>query len=240
MTSKLAIKKEQTMAVKPPPKPKNMKFTRALFSYTSKEEDEISFEEGDLLYIIDDSSDPDWWRARCRGKEGLVPSNFLSSVPSNQKEGDAYQVEISPIHDACRRGNMELLEECLLNRVPVNVADKTGNTPLHYASRTGQLACLNRLLNVVPPVNVNAQNRLGDTPLHLAAWKGHIECINAFRCTGLADLGIRNGEDKTASEVCEEPEAKAELQKWEAALGLRSIKTVDGHDYGEESSGDEL
>ena len=54
---------------------------------------------------------------------------------------------------------MELLEECLLNRVPVNVADKTGNTPLHYASRTGQLACLNRLLNVVPPVNVNAQNR---------------------------------------------------------------------------------
>ena len=64
MTSKLAIKKKQTMAVKPTLKPKNMKFTRALFSYTSKEEDEISFEEGDLLYIIDDSSDPDWWRAR--------------------------------------------------------------------------------------------------------------------------------------------------------------------------------
>ena len=54
---------------------------------------------------------------------------------------------------------MDLLEECLLNRVPVNVADKTGNTPLHCASRTGQLACLERLLNVVPSVNVNAQNR---------------------------------------------------------------------------------
>ena len=36
---------------------------------------------------------------------------------------------------------------------------------------------------------------------------------------------IRNGEDKTASEVCEEPEAKAELQKWEAALGLRYSET---------------
>jgi hypothetical protein len=23
------------------------------------------------LYIIDDKSAPDWWRARCRGKEGL-------------------------------------------------------------------------------------------------------------------------------------------------------------------------
>lgn len=64
MSSKVEVKKEQAKVVKPPPKPKNVKFSRALFPYTSKEEDELSFEEGDLLYIIDDSSDPDWWRAR--------------------------------------------------------------------------------------------------------------------------------------------------------------------------------
>ena len=64
MSSKAAAKTVEAMVVKPPPKPKNVRFSRALFPYTSKEEDELSFEEGDLLYIIDDSSDPDWWRAR--------------------------------------------------------------------------------------------------------------------------------------------------------------------------------
>ena len=44
--------------------------------------------------MIDDASDPDWWRARCRGKEGLVPANFVNN-------GDS--AENSPIHDACRR-----------------------------------------------------------------------------------------------------------------------------------------
>jgi len=53
------------------------------------------------------------------------------------------------------------------------------------------------------------------------------------------DLKIRNVEGKTAFEVCKEPEARAELQKWEAAAGLRSMESVDGHDYGNESSGDE-
>ena len=50
--------------VKPPVKPKNLKFVRALFAYTAKDQDELSFSEGDLLYIVDDKSDKSWWRAR--------------------------------------------------------------------------------------------------------------------------------------------------------------------------------
>ena len=37
--------------------------------------DELSFEEGDLLYI-QDSSNKDWWKARCGSKTGLIPSNY--------------------------------------------------------------------------------------------------------------------------------------------------------------------
>ena len=59
-----STEKPSKPVAKPPPKPKNVKFSRALFPYASKEADELSFEEGDLLYIIDDTSDPDWWRAR--------------------------------------------------------------------------------------------------------------------------------------------------------------------------------
>ena len=112
-----------------PPKPQKAKFVRANHAYVAKEEDELGFDEGDLLYILDWTSDPEWWRARNRGKEGLVPSNFLQK----SKDGD----EPNPFHDACKRGNLELLEECLLNRVPVNLTDKAGNTGLQWACRGG-------------------------------------------------------------------------------------------------------
>jgi hypothetical protein len=38
-----------------PPKPKNVKLIRAEHAYVAKEEDELSFDEGELLYILDSS-----------------------------------------------------------------------------------------------------------------------------------------------------------------------------------------
>ncbi len=73
--------------------------------------------------------------------------------------------DMQPLHDACRRGNLDSVEECLLNRIPVNLPDRSGNTPLHWAAHSGHTDCLNRLL-AVPHIKLNATNRLGDTPLH--------------------------------------------------------------------------
>lgn len=56
---------------KPPPKPakpSNLKFFRAQFAFVASEEGELSFNEGDLLSILDDKSDPDWWKARIKVK----------------------------------------------------------------------------------------------------------------------------------------------------------------------------
>lgn len=53
-----------------------VKVMRAMFRYVAGQEDELSFEEGDMLYILD-TSDPDgWWKARCNNKTGLIPSNY--------------------------------------------------------------------------------------------------------------------------------------------------------------------
>ena len=39
--------------------------------------DELSFEEGDILYVSSGSvSDPDWLRAKCGVRSGLIPSNY--------------------------------------------------------------------------------------------------------------------------------------------------------------------
>lgn len=38
--------------------------------------DELSFQEGDLLYVFDEVTDPNWWKARCGNQAGLIPSNY--------------------------------------------------------------------------------------------------------------------------------------------------------------------
>lgn len=37
---------------------------------------ELSFSEGDLLYVSDSSNDEKWWPARCRNQTGLIPANY--------------------------------------------------------------------------------------------------------------------------------------------------------------------
>ena len=98
-------KPKPAVAPRPAAKPAHLsnKFARALFAYEAAGPDELSFSEGDLLYVLDDASDPDWWRARCRGKEGLVPANFLPRKGAGKEQGGGgLEAEYSPMHDACR------------------------------------------------------------------------------------------------------------------------------------------
>ena len=41
----------------------------------SLQKDELTFDEGDTLYILD-MADSGWWKAKCSGKTGLIPSNY--------------------------------------------------------------------------------------------------------------------------------------------------------------------
>ncbi|KAL4704659.1 hypothetical protein ACJJTC_013443 [Scirpophaga incertulas] len=54
----------------------------ALYSFTSSNEQELSFEKGDRLEIVErPPSDPEWFRARDqRGRLGLVPRNYLQEL----------------------------------------------------------------------------------------------------------------------------------------------------------------
>ena len=62
--------------VRPPPKPGQVKVFRALYDYAAQNADELSFQEGDLIYVTDMISNQNWWKANCNGKTGLVPYNY--------------------------------------------------------------------------------------------------------------------------------------------------------------------
>jgi len=199
---------------KPPPKPKkpsSLKFVRAQYGFIASEEGELTFNEGDLICILDDKSDPDWCKARVKGNEGMVPKTYLA-LDSKLA---------APIHDACRRGNLDLLLECLENNIPVNSIDQAGNTALHWACHSGNVECLAKLIERCGNMlTYSLKNRLGDTALHMAAYKGHATVIQILQdeASGKVDFEAENGEGKTAFEIATETETKAVLLKWLMSL----------------------
>ena len=95
----------------------------------------------------------------------MVPKNYLAMDSKLA----------TPLHDAARRGNLDLLEECLDNKTPVNSLDRAGNTALHWACHSGNVECLRKLIESCGTIlTFSGKNRLGDTPLHMAAFKGNV------------------------------------------------------------------
>lgn len=206
---------------KPVPKPGHVKVVKAMYKYTAQYADELSFEEGDTLYILDMTTDPNWWKAKCGENTGLIPSNY---VEENTESID------HPLHEAAKRGNISFLVECLGNKVSVNGLDKSGSTALHWAARGGHVDCVAKLLEV-PNIQVNVQNKLGDTPLHNAAWKGNSEIIHMLLENG-ARTDVLNTDDKTPYDLAADIDTKAVLKS------CAPTKLGNDEDYGASDESD--
>ncbi|XP_064090742.1 osteoclast-stimulating factor 1-like [Macrobrachium nipponense] len=65
----------------PPPPPVRkgqVQAFEAMGSYKAKRDCELSFEEGDILFVLD-RTDANWWQAKIDNKTGYIPSNYVSS-----------------------------------------------------------------------------------------------------------------------------------------------------------------
>ena len=60
----------------------------ALYSFQSTTDEELTFEKGEKLVILDKpSEDPDWWKAlNGRGEVGLIPRNYVQTREDNDVE----------------------------------------------------------------------------------------------------------------------------------------------------------
>ncbi|XP_033109494.1 osteoclast-stimulating factor 1-like [Anneissia japonica] len=205
-------------APKPTPKPGQVKVFRALYSYEAQFNDELSFDEGDLLYVLD-MSNPSWWKAKSGKQTGLIPSNYvemsMESVPN-------------PLHEAAKRGNLDFLQECLSNEVSVNGLDKSGSTALHWAASGGHIDCMKVLLSKAN-ISINVPNKLGDAPLHSAAWKGFPEAVKLLLAKN-ARTDIKNNDGKTPYDLASKPEI--------AVLLKPTFTRVDDGDYLDDEDSD--
>ncbi|XP_050729402.1 unconventional myosin-Ie-like isoform X2 [Eriocheir sinensis] len=60
------------------PKPSRPQ-VKALYPYNAADSDELSFEEGDILYL-DEEEASGWWKCSLQGKSGYCPSTYLEKI----------------------------------------------------------------------------------------------------------------------------------------------------------------
>lgn len=60
---------------------------RAIYDYEPQGSNEIALTEGDILMVLEKSTDDDWWKAKKKGHaedeeepEGLIPNNYIEEV----------------------------------------------------------------------------------------------------------------------------------------------------------------
>ena len=72
------------------PRSANMVFISlctALYDYTPQGDNELAIQEGEIVYILEKSTEEDWWKAKKRAPSededepvGLIPNNYVTEV----------------------------------------------------------------------------------------------------------------------------------------------------------------
>ncbi|XP_063445520.1 uncharacterized protein LOC134725544 isoform X2 [Mytilus trossulus] len=129
-------------------------------------------------------------------KVGLEAVQEEGRKKKDEENEDRKKVLRGPtIHSAAKIGSLKRVQE-LLQYFPemISQRDEKGMTPLHIATKHGQLEVVKWL--AVNGSSLNEETPTGYTPIHLAAMSGHVNCLMVLAALGAA-ITCRSADKKT-------------------------------------------
>lgn len=136
---------------------------RALYDFEAAEDNELTFKAGEIV-LVQDSSDPNWWKGSNHRGEGLFPANFVTlnltseSEPTRVESGKRVSfsecVEVTEVEGAGSEANLEPIE--VTGEIEEDKIDRLLHV-LHEADPTGErpdppeLAVLEEQVNAMAP-----------------------------------------------------------------------------------------
>jgi ankyrin repeat protein len=76
---------------------------------------------------------------------------------------------------ACRNGHAEIAALLIKHNADADMADTSGNTPLHHAAAYGWLECVQTLIQY--GANQSQENAWKSTPITIALQKNHLAVV---------------------------------------------------------------
>ncbi|XP_009663513.1 85/88 kDa calcium-independent phospholipase A2 isoform X2 [Struthio camelus] len=121
-------------------------------------------------------------------RESFRHNHVLSCVNNTDSEEGC-----TPLHLACRKGDIACLQELLECHARVDITDRNGETVFHYAVR-GSSPQIIELLGKTPTVGLDHLSHEGLTPLHLACQLGKEDVVRSLlkcraSCSVMGTLG---------------------------------------------------
>ncbi|KAE9620649.1 putative ankyrin repeat-containing domain, PGG domain, protein accelerated cell death 6 [Lupinus albus] len=163
---------------------------------------EILKRKPELIYLRDEDGGTSLHYAAYIGYvEGvriLLNISTLTALERNTK-GDL------PIHLACKRGHVEVVEELLQKEWPNPrvFLNYLGQNILHVAAKNGKINVIRYLLRnkKIDWFTLNEKDNNGDTPLHLASRNLFVGVLNEIARDKRIDVNLLNNEGLSAHDV---------------------------------------
>lgn len=123
----------------------------------------------------------------CTQGDMLLIEKLLRYAPHEVRTKNAFGQ--TPLHLACRHGQLDLAKLLLSMRADIDVKDSSGKTPLSLAATYGHVALIQLLLNQPQKPQLNSKDLFGQTAFGRAFFAGHLDCCKALLNAG-ADVSL--------------------------------------------------
>ena len=129
-----------------------------------------------------------------QGSKAETKEDSEPSRPSNpDAHAKSHAFDKKTIMNASLLGELDVVRQALDSGIDINVKNKEGNTPLHWASRGGHLHIVRELLS--RGADIEAKNDEGNTSLHWACYTGQTEVTRELVKNGATMFTNNRGEN---------------------------------------------